>query len=154
MQERRKKLGEILISKGLITNDQLDIALAEQAKSNVFLGIILVKKLYVKEKELSKALSDQFNIPLVSLENMPVDLSLTKQFSSSLVMDNKCFPIKSDDYSVTFAIINPLDVWAINKAEQETGGRRAKFVIVTPSDMEEITKRYVKYKQAEISKLF
>jgi type IV pilus assembly protein PilB len=145
MLRSQKKLGEILMTKGLITSVQLKAALDEQQKTNEFLGKIFLKKNQLKEKDLLEALSEQFNIPYVSLKYKYIDWQLAKQFSLALILDYKCFPIAKDEWSVTVAITNPLDVWAIKKAEEEVRGLKLKLVLVSEGDMKEVIQRYQQY---------
>ena len=145
MFRNQKKLGEILMAKGLITGEQLKSALDEQRKTNEFLGTIFLKKNQIKEKDLLEGLSEQFNIPYVNLKYKYIDCQLAKQFSLALISDYKCFPITKDDWSITVAITNPLDVWALKKAEERAGDLKLKFVLVSEEDMKEVIQRYQQY---------
>jgi len=151
MNRREKKLGEILVDKGIIGAAQLADALEEQKATREFLGAILVKKGYVKERDFLKALSEQFNIPLAGLKDVYIDWDFVKGFSPSLIIQNKCFPLKKDEWSVMIAITNPLDVWALKKAEEEAKGLKANFVLVSQEDMEEIIERYRQFMRGTIS---
>jgi len=139
-----------LLEKGAIKPDQLQDALFEQKMTKEFLGAVLVKKNYISEIDLLKALASQFNIPVLSAKNLYIDWELVKQFSPSLILQDKCFPIKKDEWSVTIAIINPLDVWAMKKAEDESRGLKTKFVLVSMSDMEDLAKRYNQFMRGNI----
>ena len=150
----QKKLGEILIKKGLLTLEQLNTALLEQKKTKEFLGAILLKMKWIKEKDLLEALSEQFNIPTDTLENKYIDWNLLKHFSSSLILDQRCFPIRKDDWSVTVAITNPLDAWALKKAEEEAMPLHLKLILVPENSMREAVLRYQQYMRANISKFF
>lgn len=150
--DRQKKIGELLIDRGLITQKQLDEALEFQKISGEFLGQILIRMRLITEEDLMNVLSKQFNMPFMELKYRYVDVNLLKKFSPSLILDYKCFPIKKDDWSLTVAITNPLDVWSIKRAEQEAGGLRLKLVLVTNSDMEEAIERYRQYIRGGISK--
>ena len=145
MFRSQKKLGEILMTKGLINSEQLKAALDEQRKTNEFLGKILLKSNLIKEKDLLEAMSEQFNIPYVSLKYKYIDWHLAKQFSLALILDYKCFPIVKDEWSVTIAITNPLDAWALKKAEEEARGLKLKLVLVSEGDMKEVIQRYQQY---------
>ena len=63
---RRKKLGQILVEAGLISEDQLVQALEEQKKKKAKLGKIIIEKKWAKEEDICKALSKQLNIPYAS----------------------------------------------------------------------------------------
>jgi len=154
MQRSQKKLGEILVEKGLISLQQLEEALEQQARTKEFLGVILIKKGLIKEKELQAALSEQFDIPVVSLKDKYIDWNMVKVFHSSLILDYKCFPLERDDWSVTVAITNPLDIWVIKRAEEETTGLKLKLVLVSTADMNEAIARYQQYIRGDIQKRF
>ncbi|MDD5466045.1 MAG: hypothetical protein PHP73_06895 [Candidatus Omnitrophica bacterium] len=150
----RKKLGEILIEKGLITPKQLEDALSEQSRTKEFLGKILSDKNQIKELDLLKVLSEQFKIPIVNLKHSYTDWALIKSFGSSSILDYKCFPLKKDDWSVTFAISNPLDAWALKKIEEVARGLKVQLVLVSQEDMLEVIDGYRKYLNENIAKLF
>lgn len=149
----KKKLSEILIEKGLITPEQLKDALDEQARTKEFLGKILLDRNQLKEPNLLTALSEQFNIPIITLKYRYIDWGLMKSFSASLVLDYKCFPLQKDEWSVTFAITNPLDAWALKKIEEEARGLKVKLVLVSQRDMIEAIQRYRQYLSGNIAKL-
>jgi len=145
-------LGEALIAKKLITQKQLDLALEEQQFSKEFLGTILVKRNFLKEEDLMKALSEQFNIPYVSLKHRYIDWDVAERFSSSLVIDHHCMPLEDDKEAVTMAIANPLDAKAVSKAEEETRGRFVRWVLASPDDLRDVVQRYRKRMAAKIRK--
>jgi type IV pilus assembly protein PilB len=146
----KKRLGEILLERGLISDAQLELALAQQRSSGEFLGAVMVRLLMIREEDLLTALSEQYGMPTVCLRNRYIDWALVNSFSPSLVLDYKCFPIGRDAWSVTMAIINPLDAWAIKQAETEAQGLRVKLVLVSISDMEDAITRYRQHLQRNI----
>ncbi|MCX5702224.1 MAG: hypothetical protein NTW64_04525 [Candidatus Omnitrophica bacterium] len=153
MDRIQKLLGEILIEKGIINSEQLKAALEEQRTSKEFLGTILIRKTQIKEEDLLQALSEQFNVPFVRLKNKYLDWKLMKQFSPSLILDYRCFPVEKDDLTVTIAITNPLDMWALQKCEEEARPMRLKLVLATQSDIQEAIERYQQYMRGNISKM-
>lgn len=153
MVKKPIRIGEILLEKKMITAQQLEIALAEQRISKEFLGTILLKKGMIKELDLLSALSDQFNLPLI-LTLKDLDWNWVKQFSSALILDHKCLPIEKDDWSITFAITNPLDAWAVKKAEEEAKGLKVKLVLICREEMELALEKYKQTMQNDISSLF
>lgn len=142
------------MEKRLINSEQLKEALDEQRKTGEFLGAILLKKNLLKERDLLSGLSAQFNIPVLSLKYRYIDWRLVKQFNLDLILNCKCFPIEKDDWSVTVAITNPLDVQSIKRAEEETRGLKLKLVLVSEGDMQEAIQRYKQYFRGHISEIF
>ena len=154
VEKKQIRLGAILLAKGLITQAQLEAALIEQGISREFLGTILVNHSIIKQQDLLRALSEQFGIPVVSLKETYIRWEFVTQYSPVLIVEHKCFPVSSDEWSVTFAVVNPLDMWAIKRAEDESRGLRARFVLISIADMEEILGRYREYLRGTIDKLF
>jgi len=150
----QKKLGEIFVDKGLISSEQLDAAIEEQKKTKEFLGTVLARKSQLKEQDLLAVLAAQFDIRVVSLKNRYIDWGLVKNFSASLILDYRCFPVSKDKFSVTIAITNPLDVWALKRAEEEAGGLKLELVLVSEGDMDGVIRRYKQYMSSYLSKKF
>jgi hypothetical protein len=59
-----RPLGELLVGKGLVTKDELELALAEQAESGRLLGAILVERGFVSGPALAIALAEQYGVEL------------------------------------------------------------------------------------------
>lgn len=62
IERRRKKLGEILIAQGMITNEQLLTALQEHKRTGISLGTVLVKLGFISEDDLSSVLGQQIHL--------------------------------------------------------------------------------------------
>jgi hypothetical protein len=60
----RRPLGELLVDKGLVTSEELDLALTEQSESGRLLGAILVERGYVSGPALAVALAEQYGVEL------------------------------------------------------------------------------------------
>lgn len=154
MERAQKQLGQILIEKKLISPQRLEEAVSEQKRTKEFLGAVLLRLGFIKEKELMAALSEQFNIPVTGLKNKYIDWSFVKTFSPSLILDHKCFPVEKDNTSITVAITDPLDAWALKKAEEESRGMKLRLVLVSADDMQDAIQRYKEYVHRNISNLF
>jgi len=146
-----KFIGEILIEKNFVTEEQLETALSEQQQTKEFLGTILVRGGFISEEDLLKVLSEQFDMSYRILKNKYLNLTLGKQFSSTLIFDHKCFPVEQDDESVTVAIIDPLDAVTISEAEKKVFPHKLKIVLTSPEDMEDVLKRYREYMVRELT---
>jgi len=153
MEKSAQRIGEILIAKGYITEAQLHDALLDQKMSDKFLGMILKEKGIVTDQELTEALAQQFNLPIVDLKTEHIDMELARRFSTSLIVDHKCFPLRDDDYSVTVAIINPLNAVAISKLEEEASPRTVNLVLANEPDLNDLIKNYRLYISQSIQRL-
>ena len=130
-----KKLGELLVEKGLITDRQLEQALEKQRSSREFLGLILVSQGAVTEEGMLQALADQFGMPFTHLADERVDWDAVMRLARTPLLEHQCFPLRMDAGEVTVAIANPLDVWAISEMEKEAGFRRVRWVLMPTADI-------------------
>lgn len=153
MTKSNVRIGEIMVKKGMITEAQLSDALLSQKITPAFLGTILMNKGVIASRQLAEAISEQFELPLVELKSQYADAELTRKFSSSIILDHKCFPLRSDENTVTVAIVNPLNAVAIAKVEEEASPRTVKWLLVTEEDMDEAIKNYRSSISANIQKL-
>ncbi len=138
----QKGLGEILIEEKLLTKEQLAIALAEQKKTNDFLGVILERLGFVKKYDILKAVALQRDMPFRTIGMSYLDWGLVSSFQTSLILEHKCFPLSEDEATITMAITDPLDMWVMQKAQEEARGKKVMFVVTTLEDMELAIKRY------------
>ena len=129
------RLGEVLIRRGLLTPAQLERALAQQRESGEILGAIVLKLGFVRPEALLDALSEHFGIPREMVDVSRVDWTFVDRLPASVFAGGNCFPLREDEFSVTVAIINPLDVWALSAAERAAGSRRVRPVLVLEQEL-------------------
>jgi hypothetical protein len=153
MEKSPRRIGEILIMEGRITEAQLMDALKDQKVSGKFLGGILLDRGLITERELILALAEQFNLPFVELKNENIDMELARKFSASLIIDHKCFPFKEDESSVSVAIANPLNAVALAKLEEEASPRTIRLVLACESELTKMAQEYRRYISERIQRL-
>ena len=149
----RKRLGEILIEKRLITEEQLAECLEEQKLTKEYVGAILLKKRLIKESDLMSALSVQFQMPFISLKMTYIDWNVSKEFASIIAAEEKILPIAWDDASITAAISNPLDVMSIAKIEERARPKKLKLVLVTQLELLEFLGEFKKRTKGSLKDL-
>ena len=114
---KRKSLGEILIESSALTEDQLKEALSFQGEGSEKrkLGEILVDKEYISEEDMLKALAYQLDLPYY--EKLPIndiDPSLVDNIPIQFARDNLILPIARDDFNVTVAVADPLNIFPMD----------------------------------------
>ena len=144
MDQRRsnKRLGELLVERGMITATQLGLALQHQQVSKRFLGEILVELGVITPQALLEALSQQYGLPQQSLSPQQVDWTLTKKFPTSVLTGGRCFPVRADAGLMVVAISNPLDAEALSEVGQFIGALRVAPVLVLEKELQEVVKAY------------
>ncbi|MFH1281628.1 MAG: ATPase, T2SS/T4P/T4SS family [Candidatus Omnitrophota bacterium] len=107
-----KLLGELLVKKCLVTQQQVNEALKESAEDGDMLGKILVSRGLVKEVDLLKVLAEQFNLPFqLHLKELHVSTDAVKAVPAKFVQHYGFMPINLEGQVLTVAVYNPMDVW-------------------------------------------
>jgi type II secretion system protein E len=120
---RRTLLGALLIEEGIVTSEQLEIALAEQRRTNgeKRIGELLVALRFLTEPELLRALSRQLDCPIVDLNEEPPDAAALEIVPSEFALRHQLIPLHQNDGSLTIAMANPLDIQAMDDLRLLTG---------------------------------
>lgn len=144
----KKKLGELLVDVGLITQEQLKRAIEIQSKSGEKLGKILVKEGYVTEEQILEALEFQLGIPHADLQKFYIDPDVAKMIPESLAKRYIVIPIKKDVDGIQVAMADPLNIFAIDDIKLVTK-QNVKPLIASESSILRAIDRIFGKEQAE-----
>src|SRR5256712_13135851 len=103
-----KQIGDILVEKKLVTEEELQRALAEQEKTGEFLGSTLIRMGCIPEEQLLQSLSEQLNIPLVNLKLLTPDQPVTQKVPARLADGTKDMPFGGKRAALRIPLSNPL----------------------------------------------
>jgi len=103
------RLGELLIGKGMIGEEELAWALGEARATNQLLGIVLLRERMIFEDELARTLSEQLSIPYISIMRVGVDLSVVRRLPSEVGAAVAAIPIRMDGGCVQVGFADPTD---------------------------------------------
>ena len=115
------RLGEILIQRKLITEEDLERALELQKERGDKIGKTLVDMGFIAMRDVLAALSEQLEVPLVSIDSPPLVSSETEALSPRFLRQFRCLPMSRDDHTITLAMADPLDVETIAAVRHCTG---------------------------------
>lgn len=138
---RQKRLGDLLVEANMITAEQLQQALSEQKQSNRKLGDILLEKGFVSERQLIEVLEFQLGIPHVDLSRVRLDVSLLSTVPQKLATMYQAVPLYKKGSTLTVAMVDPLDYFAIDDLRMTTGFS-IDPVIATRNDIQLALQRY------------
>ncbi len=127
----QKRLGEILVEQGLITEADVMESLVEAKKTGQYIGAVMVKRGKISKEQLGKALTSQFNIRYVSLGNVEIDRELLKLLPEEFMRDNQVIPIAREGGKLVVAMVDPRDRRVYDEITFITGMRPQ--VVVTTS---------------------
>jgi len=96
VQQSKRHIGQILILQGILTEDQLRIALLEQLKTNQPIGKLLVNLGFVSEATLRDALSEKLGLHSVDLTQIVVHSAALKLVPRDFAKRHNIFPVALD----------------------------------------------------------
>src|ERR1043165_4979245 len=130
----RKKIGECLVQAGLITEADLQTALAEDKRSGERLGAVLVRMNLATERQIAKALAYQLGFSYVNLtENTPEPAAVIL-IPKDVALKRTCIAIGVEKNLLTVAMSDPLLFTLVQDLEFQTG-YRIKQVVSTRQEI-------------------
>jgi type IV pilus assembly protein PilB len=109
-----RRLGDLLVAEGLITEEQLGKALAEQKGTTEKLGSVLLKLNFVQEEQLIGFLSKQYGIPSITLSQLDIDPDVLRLVPDSIAKKYEVLPVKRTGTQLTLAMADPTNVFALD----------------------------------------
>ena len=111
------RLGDLLLQKGILSNDQLKIALLEQEKQALPLGKVLVRLGFVTEATLREALSERLGSDSIDLSKLVADKTALATIPTDFAKRHLIFPVSADLESnkLTLAAANPNNLVVIDQ---------------------------------------
>jgi hypothetical protein len=142
---KRLKLGEMLVSKGLITEPQLASALGEQRRWGKRLGMTLVLMGFLEEETLIRTLASQLKLPVARIRGKRVNPEVVELVPVELAEKHRCLPLfmkeQGGSRELFLAMEDPSDL----EAQGELGfriGFRIRPVLVAPTELEDALQRH------------
>ena len=132
----RKKIGECLIQAGLITEEDLSIALTEHKRTGERVGVVLVRMNLATEKQIAKALAFQLGFPYINLSENPPDPTAVILIPKDVALKRVCVAVRLEKNLLTVAMSDPLLFSLVQDLEFQTG-YRIKQVVSTRGDITE-----------------
>ena len=135
------KLGELLVRSGRINQAQLNEALALQKDQGGRVGTNLVKLGHLTEKQLVDSLAQHFKVPSVELNGMEIDEAVLKIIPADLARKYTILPVSKTGATITVAMIDPTNVFAMDDVKFMTG-YRVEPVVASESGIRAAIDRY------------
>ncbi len=121
------KLGDLLISYGVITEEQLKEALELQKSMGGKIGEILIQAGFVTKQNINEVLEFQLGIPYINLEEYRIDAAATKTITEDMARKHLLIPIKQSEIEVHVAMADPLNLLAIDDVKIFSGKEAVPF---------------------------
>jgi len=131
-----QRIGEIVLSQGLITPQQLEEALKSQSEGNKKrLGEILVEIGAISREELYEVLQFIYETEYIDLSNYVIDPEVISVIPEKTALQFTLIPISKSDNELIIAMANPLDVYAIDFVKDYTKVKKIKCMLATEEDI-------------------
>jgi type IV pilus assembly protein PilB len=116
----KKRLGEMLVENGLLTEEQLTKSLVDQKKAGLKLGQYLTRQGIVNEQSIIDMLSKQLKIQRYHPDNFPLDVNLVRNIPIDVAQKYQVAPLKRKGRLLTIAMVDPLDINTLDSIEVMT----------------------------------
>jgi len=131
---KKKRIGELLVESGLLSQDQFKEILSEQKGSTKRIGELIVSKGICSEYDIAAALSSQVGIPCIDLKAAVIEPSAVNIISEKLALRHEIVPIHVRGRDLHIAMADPFSHEALEDLQFATGYRIQPY-ISTHSDI-------------------
>jgi type IV pilus assembly protein PilB len=138
----RRRLGEVLVTRGVLDTDQLDELLAEQAAhlsskggQRLRLGQLVVNHGFGTEEEVADALGDLLALDVVDLAVEPVDPTVARLIPRSMAERFGLIILSREETGLRVAASDPTNVLALDDVRIQTRERSLHVVVATPTQI-------------------
>lgn len=147
---RKKKLGDLLVSSGSISEEQLLTALDNQKVTGKKLGESLIDLGYITDLDIAEALHRQLGVDMVRLQDIAIPDEVLQLVKESVLRKYNVIPFEFSMLNMNelrVAMSDPMDIYAIDDLAFLTN-MQIEPVVTTPSDISQALDKYYGNKEA------
>ena len=137
----KKKIGEVLMEMGLITETQLFDALVTSKKTKTPIGSVLIQKEYLSLETLKSVLASQKGLETVDMASLKIDPKILSVLPDDFVKLNMVIPVEYDGKTLVVGMVNPNNKQVINDIVYLTG-LKPKVLLITHYEFLQCLKQY------------
>lgn len=154
MPKIKKRLGEILIDSGLITEESLRKALTMQKEKGIKLGEVLVTENFVSNEQIVEAVKSQLGIQSINLDNINVKQDTINILPENIARKYEVIPIDVVNGQLLVVMSDPLNYFAIEEIRIATNYAVKTSIALRDSILQNIEKYYGRNKAEEAAQDF
>ncbi|HEU0265753.1 MAG TPA: GspE/PulE family protein, partial [Geobacterales bacterium] len=137
---KRKKIGEILIDRGDLDPADLPQVLERMRQSGERFGRTCVRDGLISEESLAHALAEQFGLQFVDLRSVKMNEALLERLPADAIFRYRFVPLAEDEQGFTLAISDPTDILTLDELELLLD-RTVTFRLATESDIDHLLRK-------------
>lgn len=119
--QTRRRIGEVLVDLGFLSDDDIERALQLQRSSGRRLGEVLTGENLVTSRQLLQALAEQFGFEFLDLDSITIDTDLAQRVPATMARRHRALPVARRDGVVIVAMMNAADVLAVDDIRSAVG---------------------------------
>lgn len=151
-QQPKKRLGEILIDAGLITEEQLVQALSESKVQGMPLGSMLYKLGFITLDQLKDSLHEQQGYDAVNTDDLKIQEKVINILPEDFIRTNKVIPVSSDGKTLVVGMINPNNRKILKDIVYLTG-QKPRAMIITHVEFENFIESFYSTSKKETEEI-
>ena len=149
LKNSKRLFGEILVSEGHLTKDQLEAALAAQAESGYPLGDVMLQQGWITESDVVKALCIQYQLPFIRPSTYELRADLLQKLPPPFLYQNRLIPL--DRFGDCFIVaIADVPAEPVQRELADTLGGEVFYYFAPIGDVEPVLREQFSYTQEEL----
>ena len=141
MKTSYSSLGQMLRDKGIISDEQLNKALAHQKRQSIRLGEALTEMGYADSEDITKSLAEQYDFQVVNPMAAPIPEDVINTVPKNIAKKHNIVPVARQGDLLIIAISDPLDIDTLEDL-RFTLNVNVEGVLATKSNIEHAIKKY------------
>ncbi len=119
LKKQKIRIGDLLVGKGEITEEQLLSALKDQKSSGRKLGRILIENGYIDEDRFLAFLSEQLSIPFIDLREITIDPELVVRLPETYARRYRAIVLREEGGELVIGMADPMDIFAYDELSRQ-----------------------------------
>ncbi len=148
----KKRVGDLLVEQGLITEEQLQMALQESKTSKEPIGSVLVKLGFIAIEKLKDVLATQQGTEVLASSDLKLDPKLLKSLPEDFIRAHKVLPIRSNGQIFVVGMVDPNNKRVLNDIIYLTG-QKVRAMIITHIEFESCLQTYYSKSTSETNEI-
>jgi len=144
-----KRLGDILVESGFLNATELAEALTVQKETGKRLGEVIVENGLLSEFDILRAVSSQYNYPIIDLTSLDIDPKATALLDEKFCTENVVLPIGFDNDNLVVAIDDPMNITIEDELQFRTGYNITLMLATRSSILDAVKVNYGKESAAK-----
>jgi len=148
-----RRIGQIFVDMGFITDEQLQLLLEEQQQQpGALLGKLAEDMTLITDEQLSQALGEQMNMKVVTLADTPISQELLEKLTETMAQLYRVIPVKYDGHKLTVATCDPQNL-SIQDELRTFLGFEIEMVVATEREIKAAIERFYSSESLSVEKI-